>query len=94
MRAPKIPAVYLAMIATDSSMQKQGIGTDLMLHAFRSTLEIADLAGTGCLTLTAVDEEKALWYEGLSFQRLEPDSLDMYIPLGTVREACEAAQEA
>lgn len=89
----QIPAVYLAMIATDAKQQKQGIGTDLMFHAFASTLSIADLAGTACLTLDAVDEEKALWYESLSFTRTEPGSLRMYIPLGTVREACEAANE-
>lgn len=87
----QIPAVYLAMIATHTNHQKKGIGTDLMFDAFEKTLLIADLAGTACLTLDAVDEEKAAWYETLSFQRIEPDSLSMYIPLGTVREACEAA---
>lgn len=87
----QIPAVYLAMIATDKSVQKKGVGTDLMLHAFEATLKIADLAGTACLTLDAVDEEKALWYEKLSFQRLEPNGLSMYIPIATVREAYEAS---
>lgn len=86
----QIPAVYLAMIATTAGLQKQGVGTDLMFHAFETTLAIADLAGTACLTLDAVDETKANWYSALSFQRLEPDNLSMYIPLGTVREACEA----
>jgi GNAT superfamily N-acetyltransferase len=87
----QIPAVYLAMIATHADYQKKGIGTDLMFDAFEKTLSIADLAGTACLTLDAVDEEKAVWYETLSFQRLGPDGLSMYIPIGTVREACEAA---
>jgi GNAT superfamily N-acetyltransferase len=88
----QIPAVYLAMIGTSKGHQKKGIGTDLMLHAFQSTLAIADLAGTACLTLDAVDHEKALWYEKLSFQRLEPEGLSMYIALGTLREACEAGE--
>jgi hypothetical protein len=88
----QIPAVYLAMIATTAAVQKQRVGTELMLHAFDTTLRIADLAGTACLTLDAVDDAKATWYESLSFQRLEPESLSMYIPLGTVREACMAAQ--
>lgn len=88
----QIPAVYLAMIATDAGRQKQGIGVDLMFDAFERTLDIAELAGTACLTLDAVDEEKAAWYESLSFSRLEPGELSMYIPLGTLRAACEAAK--
>lgn len=87
-----IPSVYLSMVGTDANWTKQGVGTELMFHAFQSTLEIADRAGTACLTLTAVDEEKALWYEGLDLKRMEPDSLEMYIPIATVKAACEEAR--
>lgn len=86
-----IPAVYLSMIGTASDLQGHGVGKDLMLHAFRATLAIADMAGTACLTLDAVDEDKALWYEARSFRRFTPGKLGMYIPLATVRAACEAA---
>ena len=87
-----IPAVYLSMIATDKNKQKMGIGSTMMYHVFRRTLEIADIAGTACLALEAVDEEKASWYESLSFKRFNPDELGMYIPLATVRAACDAAE--
>lgn len=91
----QIPAVYLAMIATHHELHGKGVGTDLMFDAFERTLDIAELAGCACLTLDAVDEEKAAWYESLSFQRLGPEeNLSMYIPLGTLRAACEAAKAA
>lgn len=86
-----IPAVYLSMIGTSNDLQGKGVGVDLMIHAFRNTLDIADRAGTACLTLDAVDEEKAVWYENRSFKRIGDAGLSMYIPLGTLREACEAA---
>lgn len=86
-----IPAVYLSMIATDGSIQKSGVGFELMFHVFQRTLEIADIAGTACLALDAVDQDKAAWYEGLSFKRMGANDLGMYIPLGTIRSACETA---
>ena len=65
-----IPAVYLSMIGTHQDFKKRHIATELLLHAFQSTLDIADLAGTACLTLDAVDEEMARWYAVRSFKRL------------------------
>lgn len=87
-----IPTVYLSMLATNADLQGAGLGTDLLLHAFERTLEIAELAGTACMTLDAVDQDKAKWYERRSFQRIEPMGLQMYIPLATLRQACEAAK--
>lgn len=86
-----IPCVYLSMIATDTAFAGQGLGKDMMLHVFQRTLEVADLAGVACLTLDAVNEERAQWYERLTFKRIAADDLGMYIPLGTIRQACDAA---
>ncbi len=86
-----IPAVYLSMIATDKTCQGGGLGFDMMFDVFEKTLSIADLAGTACLVLDAVDEETAEWYSKLSFLKLNEESLTMYITLGTIRDAREAA---
>ena len=86
-----IPAVYLSMIATAENVQKSGLGSELMFDVFQLTLEIADIAGFAVLTLDAVDQEKASWYEKRSFQRIGPKGLSMYIPLGSIRRACAAA---
>lgn len=85
-----IPSVYLAAVAVESEICRQGIGTALMLDAFERTAKIADTAGVACMTLDAVDEAKAKWYEGLQFERFgeQPDGrIKMFIPLGTVLDA-------
>lgn len=85
-----IPSVYLAAVAVESDICRKGIGTALMLDAFERTAKIADTAGVACMTLDAVDEAKAKWYEGLQFERfgLQPDGrIKMFIPLGTVLDA-------
>jgi hypothetical protein len=89
-----IPSVYLAAVAVESSECRRGIGTGLMLDAFEKTAQIADIAGVACMTLDAVDEEKALWYEGLQFERFgqQPDGrIKMFIPLGTIADALSVA---
>lgn len=82
-----IPVVYLAAIAVQSEECRQGIGALLMLDAFERAAKIADMAGTGCMTLDAVNEEKALWYEGKQFVRFgeKPDGrIQMFLPLQTI----------
>lgn len=85
-----IPAVYLAAIAVQQEECRQGIGAALMLDAFEHAACIADMAGTGCMTLDAVDEEKAAWYEGKQFTRfgVQPDGrIRMFLPILTVIDA-------
>jgi hypothetical protein len=85
-----IPSVYLAAVAVESAECRKGIGTILMLDAFEVTAKIADLAGVACMTLDAVDEEKARWYEARQFERFgnHPDGrIKMFIPLATIKDA-------
>ena len=86
----EIPAVYLAAVATDADHERNGVGAKLMLDALKRTLEIADRAGTACLTLDAIDEERAKWYERLEFQRFGTTGdgkIQMYLPIWKIEEA-------
>ncbi len=80
-----IPGVYLGMIGVCQDVAKGGIGSALMLDAFTRTLKVAENAGTYCLWLTAIDEERAAWYAARDFVRMEPGKLDMYVPVETIR---------
>ncbi len=85
-----VPSVYLAAVAVQSDRCRQGIGALLMLDAFEKVLQIAEMAGTACMTLDAVDEDKARWYEKLRFQRFgayDDGRIKMFIPLATIQEA-------
>ena len=85
-RVEAVPAVYLGMIGVHTDHDKQGVGRLLMLDAFKRTLIIADNAGTYGLTLDAVDEDVAKYYETkYDFQRFADGGLEMFLALGTLR---------
>ena len=90
----KIPAVYLGMIGVHSAVARQGLGTELMVHAFRQVDAIAQMAGVWALILDAFDQQAAAYYERFDFLRFEPGSLEMYLPTGTIRQALEAIDDA
>ncbi|HET9459136.1 MAG TPA: hypothetical protein VFO51_04060 [Sphingomicrobium sp.] len=86
----EIPAVYLAAVATHEEHEKAGVGAALMLDALKRTLEIADRAGTACMTLDAVDEKLAKWYEKLEFERFGKagdGKIQMYLPIWKIEDA-------
>lgn len=90
----KIPAVYLGMIGVHTDYCRQGLGTELMFDIFRQAEEVANRVGIWALTLDAVDEAAATYYERFDFQRFKPDSLEMFLPIGTIRAVNEARREA
>ena len=86
-----IPVVYLAALAVNTADSEQGIGTALMFDAFKKAASIADVAGVGCMSLDAVNEDRASWYaRNLQFERFgfTPDGkVQMYIPMATILDA-------
>ena len=85
-----VPSIYLAGVAVQSECCRQGIGALLMLDAFEKVTKIAGMAGTACMTLDAIDEDKALWYEKLRFQRFgvhDDGRIKMFVPLKTIQDA-------
>jgi GNAT superfamily N-acetyltransferase len=85
-----IPTIYLAAVAVDKEYERCGLGTLLMLDAFEKTLLIADHAGAACMTLDAINDERAAWYEGLQFESFghtKDGKVQMFIPLPTIRDA-------
>jgi len=94
-RKREIPAVYLAAVATHEDHDKKGVGAKLMLDALKRTLEIADRAGTACMTLDAVDEKLAEWYGKLEFERFgttPAGKVQMYLPIWKIEAAIPRAE--
>lgn len=85
----RVPAIYLGMLGVHQPLAGQGIGTALMKDAFRRALEIADLAGVWALTLDATDDAAATYYERFDFERVSAASLEMFLPIGTIRQLFE-----
>lgn len=85
-----IPSIYLAAVAVQVEHCGRGVGTSLMLDAFEKVQSIASVAGVACMTLDAVSEAKARWYEKLQFERFgvhDDGRIKMFIPLPTLRDA-------
>lgn len=87
----KIPAVYLGMLGVHTPADRQGIGAALLVDAFKRALTIADNAGVWALTLDATDEAAAAYYERFDFERITPGGLEMFLPIGTIRQLFELA---
>lgn len=83
----EIPAIYFATLGVCKTHEKQGIGTALMVDAFKRALRVAEEVGAYCLWLESVSEEKAKFYEARQFTRFKPDELKMYVLMETLRDA-------
>jgi len=82
-----VPAIYLAKLGVCESEKKQGFGARLVSDAFQRCVRIADEAHISTLTLEAIHEERAGWYERLGFERFGPGDLRMAISLSVLRGA-------
>jgi len=81
-----IPAIYLAKLGVDKAHARQGIGEQLVRDAFIRSIAIAENAAIATLTLDAISEDKAVWYERLGFERFADEDLKMVIALATLRK--------
>lgn len=82
-----IPAVYLGMFGVHRRLEQRGIGKVMMRDVLVRVSRIAQNAGTYALTLDAVDEAAAGYYEQkFDFQRFRPGGLKMFLEMPTILE--------
>ena len=83
----KIPALYLGMIGVHKPVMRCGVGASLMKDAFLRVMEVANSVGVWALTLDAIDQEVARYYEEkFEFRRFADGGLEMYLPLGSIMQ--------
>jgi GNAT superfamily N-acetyltransferase len=78
--APRqIPAILLAKLALDASVQGEGLGSELLLRALDTTVTAARQAGGRVVLVDAIDEGARAFYEHHDFRPLprRPDRLVM-----------------
>lgn len=93
-----LPVLRLARLAVSARTQGQGIGSSLLLAAFRIALSQADVVG--CVGLVVDAKPKAVeWYTRYGFipmpvlegeSAARPRPTPMFLALGTVRAAMDA----
>jgi GNAT superfamily N-acetyltransferase len=88
------PCLYLNMLGVITDCQDRGVGKKLMVHAMETTLKVAELVGIYALILQALNEEVGRRYRKWGFDYFlgeeNKSQPHMFIPLGTIRQACNA----
>lgn len=81
-----MPAVLIARLAVDSSAQRMGVGTGLMLAALRLAVDISDRVGVFAVTVEAMnDEAKAFYRKRFGFTELLDDPHHLFVTVADLR---------
>jgi GNAT superfamily N-acetyltransferase len=85
-----VPVFRLGRLATDRSLQGQGLGGDLLVAAARRALAVSAEVGGIALAIDAKDEKVARWYEHFGALPLLDDPLKLILPLAIIADAIAA----
>jgi GNAT superfamily N-acetyltransferase len=86
-----IPAILLARLAVDSSVQGHGLGAWLLRDAILRALSASDEIGIRVLLLHAIDESAASFYARHGFEPSPTDPLNLQMLVKDIRVAVERA---
>jgi predicted N-acetyltransferase YhbS len=80
-------AAKLARLAVAHHMQRQGMGTYMMLNAIDRVLLIAEHLGVIGFFVDAKESGAALYYRKFGFIPLPDNPLELFLPIDTIRNA-------
>ncbi len=86
-----VPVFRLGRLAVDRTMQRQGLGGQLLLAAGRRCLRASQEVGGVAMLIDAKTEAVANWYVSYGALPLPESPLSLLLPLRTIRQALEAA---
>ncbi len=86
-----VPVFRLGRLAVDQSMQRKGLGGQLLLCAGRRCINAAQEVGGVALLIDAKNEGVARWYTSYGALPLVDAPLSLLLPLETIQQALEAA---
>jgi ribosomal protein S18 acetylase RimI-like enzyme len=90
----EVPAILLAKLAVDNSLQGQGVGRDLLLEALERCVHAGQTVGARYVVVDAADEDAAAFYEKYGFQRIpDTDPIRMQRRLSDIAAALETNKE-
>jgi len=87
-----VPMILLARLAVDTRYAGRGIGSHLLLDAFKQSADAAALIGGRGIVTQAKDEAAARFYLRWKFVRMPGDPLLLIIPIEMVIASLAAAQ--
>lgn len=84
-----IPALLLARIAVDKTVQGKGIGAFLLKDAMTRALSVAEQAGMRMLLVHAVNNEARSFYEHFGFEASPTDAMNLQLLIKDIRFALD-----
>src|SRR3954471_20343925 len=84
-----IPAVLLARLAVDISVQRRGLGALLLRDAMTRALSASEQIGARVLLVHALHEEARSFYERWGFERSPTDPLNLQMLFKDIRKSLE-----
>lgn len=88
-----IPVFRLGRLAVDKSMQRKGLGGQLLLSAGRRCLRASQEVGGVALLIDAKNEGVAQWYASYGALPLLDTPLSLLLPMTTIHKALEATNK-
>lgn len=85
-----VPVFRLGRLAVDRTIQRKGLGGQLLLAAGRRCLRAAQEVGGVALLIDAKNESVANWYASYGALPLLDNPLSLLLPLTTIKTALEA----
>ena len=88
LKLPKypIPTAHIGKLATDLSVQGQGLGEALLFDALERAESASNQIGIKVVELIALHEKAKSFYLRYGFSELADDSLRLYLHMDTIRE--------
>jgi GNAT superfamily N-acetyltransferase len=79
-----VPAVLLARLAVDQTLQGVGLGKYLLIDALKRCVDLSGRLGIHAVEVDAIDEQAKAFYERFGFVPLLDNSKHLYLPLATI----------
>jgi GNAT superfamily N-acetyltransferase len=86
-----IPAMLLARLAVDKTVQGKGIGAFLLKDAMSRAVSVAEQAGVRLLLVHAVNDQARSFYEHFDFEASPSDPMNLQLLIKDIRLALDGA---
>lgn len=84
-----IPAMLLARLAVDKTVQGKGIGAFLLRDAMSRALSVAEQAGMRLLLVHALGDRARAFYEHFGFEPSPSDAMNLQLLVKDIRLALD-----
>ncbi len=87
----EIPALLLARLAVDQSVQGRGLGAFLLRDAMKRAIAVSEEAGVRLILVHAVEEGARAFYERFGFEASPTDEMNLQMIIKDVRASLDVA---